>query len=220
MVALIFIMCISGLALILLVAFLVPPLFSLQAARDAFKDQQYYEAYEGLIGRELSEEDERIFMKSRIILRLQHKIDAYQHYIGLDMPVEALDSLMAGYALYGEMEEDITNYDAAVEAGFVKDQILTLLVNGYGLDEASVQQIYALDDFNYTLKLEGITGALSRQNSNFNKAETQPGVLKPPAQVPEMTIPSGEKDPNALGEDGEELPGEDIPDYLPEEGIQ
>ncbi len=218
MVVLIFIMCISILALVLIFVLLIPPLFEVQSAKKAFEKKEYYQAYEGLIGKKLSEEEEKMFMKSRIVLKFQHKVEAYQHYVGMNMPVEALDSLIEGYMQYDDLAADIDHYEAAPEADAVKEQILTILQNQYHLDEAEIRRIYAQDDYNYTLELEHITGGLSRQNSNYDR-EANGGLSE--INVPEIDFnqvgaPEGGEAGGADGEGG----AQDLQDLLPEEEIE
>ncbi len=163
----IFALCCSIMALILLVNHFVPKLWSLADARNAFYKQDYETTYQEMAGKELSESDQRLYQKAKMILQLEHKMDAYGNYKEMNMPVEALDSLLSGYLLWQQLGEKIEKYDAVKETDVVKNQIVDALSADYQISEQEAVEINSLDNYNYTLRLEEITGSLSRQNSTF-----------------------------------------------------
>ena len=163
----IFALCLSIMALILLITHFVPKLWSLADARNAFYKQDYETTYQEMAGKELSESDQRLYEKAKMILQLNHKVDAYESYKEMNMPVEALDSLLSGYLLWQQLGEKITEYDAVKETDEAKAVIVNALSADYQISEEEAQQINNLSNYEYTLRLEEITGSLSRQNSAF-----------------------------------------------------
>ncbi len=167
MIVRIFALCLSVMALILLVTYFIPKVWSLADARNAFYKRDYETAYHELSGRELSESDQRLYEKSKMILQLDHKMNAYENYKVLNMPVEALDSLLSGYMLWQQLAEKIAEYDAVAEMEEIKNRIVNVLSSEYQISEQEAAEINSLSNYDYTLRLEEITGSLSRQNSAF-----------------------------------------------------
>ena len=199
MVLRIFALCASVMALILLINHFIPKLWSMADARNAFYKQDYETTYQEMSGKELSDSDQRLYEKAKMILQLSHKMDAYSNYKEMAMPVEALDSLLSGYLLWQQMAEKITEYDAVTETEEIKIRIVNALSTDYQISEEEAAEINNLNNYDYTLRLEEITGSLSRQNSMYY-SETEEEVI-----VQEETI---------------QLPQEPTEDVLAEEEVQ
>lgn len=163
MVVRIFVLCLSVMTFILVVTFVVPNVWSLADARNAFYKKDYEKTFLEMTGRDLSEKDRRLYEKSKMILQISHKYDAYESYKEIGMPVKALDSLLSGYMLWQQLGEKIAEYDAVSETDAVKVQILDALQTDYQISEEEAQTINALDNYNYTLELEKITGNSGQQ---------------------------------------------------------
>ena len=170
MVVRIFILAFSILALLLIVVEIIPSMWTAADARNAFYKKEYRAAYEEMTGKKLSKKDQRLYEKARLVASMQQRYDAYTTYTALQMPVEALDSLLSGYLFWQQEADAITEYDATTETDAVKYQILNTLYDTYQLTEDDVRQINALDDYDYTAKLEELTGSLSHKNSNAQQA--------------------------------------------------
>ena len=170
MVVRIFILAFSILALLLIVVEIIPSMWTAADARNAFYKKEYRTAYEEMTGKKLSKKDQRLYEKARLVASMQQRYDAYTTYTALQMPVEALDSLLSGYLFWQQEADAITEYDATTETDAVKYQILNTLYDTYQLTEDDVRQINALDDYDYTVKLEELTGSLSHKNSNAQQA--------------------------------------------------
>jgi len=189
MVIRIFALCISIMALILLVNHFIPKLWSIADARNAFYKQDYETTYQEMSGKELSESDQRIYEKAKMILKLDHKVDAYENYKAMDMPVEALDSLLSGYLLWQQLGEKIAEYDAVAEMEELKVKIVNALSSDYQISEEQAAEINALGNYDYTLKLEEITGSLSRKNSAWRTEEEPETVVEQEAPEQEVVQP-------------------------------
>ena len=170
MVVRIFILAFSILALLLIVVEIIPSMWTAADARNAFYKKEYRTAFEEMTGKKLSKKDQRLYEKARLVASMQQRYDAYTSYTALQMPVEALDSLLSGYLFWQQEADAITEYDATTETDAVKYQILNTLYDTYQLTEDDVRQINALDDYDYTVRLEELTGSLSHKNSNAQQA--------------------------------------------------
>ena len=170
MVVRIFILAFSILALLLIVVEIIPSMWTAADARNAFYKKEYRTAFEEMTGKKLSKKDQRLYEKARLVASMQQRYDAYTSYTALQMPVEALDSLLSGYLFWQQEADAITEYDATTETNAVKYQILNTLYDTYQLTEDDVRQINALDDYDYTVRLEELTGSLSHKNSNAQQS--------------------------------------------------
>ena len=205
MVVRIFALCFSIMALLLLVMHYAPLMWSVAEGRNAFYKQDYEKVYEEFSGKELSDSDQRLYEKSKMIIQLSHKMDAYENYKKMNFPVEALDSLLSGYMLWQKLGDKIAEYDAVSETNEVKEQIVTTLMSEYMISEQEIIEINLLDNYDYTMRLEEITGSKSRRNGAVSEEIQQEQTEE--LQTEDMT-------------QAEELIEEPTTDVLPEEEVK
>ena len=218
MVVRIFILAFSILALLMIIVEIIPSMWTAADARNAFYKKEYRAAYEEMTGKKLSKKDQRLYEKARLVASMQQRYDAYTTYTALQMPVEALDSLLSGYLFWQQEADAITEYDATAETDAVKYQILNTLYDTYQLTEDDVRQINALDDYDYTVKLEELTGSLSHKNSNAQQAGST--TLTGDAQATDTTTAPAEDTPSDGTQDdpaGNAADMTQLQDILPEE---
>ena len=221
MVVRIFILAFSILALLLIVVEIIPSMWTAADARNAFYKKEYRAAYEEMTGKKLSKKDQRLYEKARLVASMQQRYDAYTTYTALQMPVEALDSLLSGYLFWQQEADAITEYDATTETDAVKYQILNTLYDTYQLTEDDVRQINALDDYDYTVKLEELTGSLSHKNSNAQQAGSI--AVTGDAQATDTTTAPAEDTPSDGTQDdpaGNAADMAQMQDILPEEEME
>ena len=221
MVVRIFILAFSILALLLIVVEIIPSMWTAADARNAFYKKEYRAAYEEMTGKKLSKKDQRLYEKARLVASMQQRYDAYTTYTALQMPVEALDSLLSGYLFWQQEADAITEYDATTETDAVKYQILNTLYDTYQLTEDDVRQINALDDYDYTVKLEELTGSLSHKNSNAQQAGSI--AVTGDAQATDTTTAPAEDTPSDGTQDdpaGNAADMTQLQDILPEEEME
>lgn len=195
----------SVMVLVLLINQFVPRLWSLADARNAFYKRDYETTYQEMTGKKLSESDQRIYEKTKIILQLNHKLDAYGNYKEMNMPVEALDSLLSGYMLWQKLSDKIAEYAAVSETEEIKVQIVEILSSEYQISEQQANEINALNDYEYTLKLEEITGSRSTKNSSFVSIQKETEEMQ---QADEEMLPTTQQ------------PQKPTENVLPEEEVQ
>ena len=221
MVVRIFILAFSILALLMIIVEIIPSMWTAADARNAFYKKEYRAAYEEMTGKKLSKKDQRLYEKARLVASMQQRYDAYTTYTALQMPVEALDSLLSGYLFWQQEADAITEYDATTETDAVKYQILNTLYDTYQLTEDDVRQINALDDYDYTVKLEELTGSLSHKNSNAQQAGST--TLTGDAQATDTTTAPAEDTPSDGTQDdpaGNAADMTQLQDILPEEEME
>ena len=157
---------------------------------------------------------------SDLFANLQCSTNAYTSYTALQMPVEALDSLLSGYLFWQQEADAITEYDATTETDAVKYQILNTLYDTYQLTEDDVRQINALDDYDYTVRLEELTGSVSHKNSNAQQAGST--AVTGDAQATDTTTPAEDSTNDGTQEDrvSDAADMTQMQDILPEEEIE
>ena len=156
-VASVFLFCATIAACIVVVTILLPEQLEKQEARVAFDQSQYTQVYELLYGKELSEEDEVLLHKSSTILKLQRKLDSYENYKKMDMPLEALNALLEGVSRYQYVRSDAELYNVSSEVAGIYRQILDVLAGNYGLSESDALDIIASgDDVTYSQRIQEV----------------------------------------------------------------
>lgn len=165
---------------IVLLSSVIPSYLEKRDAHVAYDLGNYEEVYDLLSGKKLSEEDEIILHKSRIILRMNRKLEAYQSYQKMDnKELEALDALIQGVSLYYELLPAADEYNVSDEIKEVYQEILNILSEQYGLSEADVSDIIASEDnVVYTEHLRSIVfGTIYDDLAGENATDTVEDVL-------------------------------------------
>ena len=153
----IFIFCATIAACIIVLSSLLPSQIEKQEARVAYDYGQYEQVYELLYGKKLSEEDDALLQKSSIILQAKRKLESYENYRKLDMPLEALNALIEGVGRYHNLRDEADLYRVSDELYDVYEQILAALADSYGVSESEALEILSSgDDVTYSQRLQSI----------------------------------------------------------------
>ena len=153
----VFLFCATIAACIVVLTMLLPEQMEKQEARVAYDRNQYAQVFDLLYGKELNEEDEALLQKSTMILRMQRKLDSYENYTKLDMPLEALNALLDGVSRYQNMRESAELYNVNAEVSDIYGQILDALAESYGLSESDALEIVASgDDVTYSQRIQAV----------------------------------------------------------------
>ena len=153
----VFLFCATLAACIVVLTMLLPEQMEMQEARVAYDQNQYAQVFDLLYGKELGEEDEALLQKSTMILRMQRKLDSYENYTKLDMPLEALNALLDGVSRYQNMRESAELYNVNAEVSDIYGQILDALAESYGLSESDALEIVASgDDVTYSQRIQAV----------------------------------------------------------------
>lgn len=149
-------LCLTLTAVIVVLCNIVPGFFDKRAAREAYYKSDYEKSYDLLYGKKLDSSDTIIYNKSRIVLEMNRKLDAYHNYIGIGKGVQALDALMAGVQKYPDILLEAEEYHVTQEVDAVYETILNILNDKYSISEDMAKAIIAYDDLTYTKKLDSI----------------------------------------------------------------
>lgn len=129
----------------------------LQKARNAYYEGDYKTVYLSTYGMELDGSDQLIQAKSATILKIQRRYDAYQTNLKMGREVEALNALVEGLAAYDYINADAEQYGVLSEVQAIRDDILNILYDKYGLDEAGARELLQNEDtLAYTIALNNI----------------------------------------------------------------
>ena len=195
----IFAFCFTLLAVIVILCFVIPQQQDLKKAREAYYEQDYLTVYQNLQGKDLSDSDYILYMRSRMILNMQGKLDNYLVYMGMDKEMAALNELMLAVHYYQSNRVLAEEYGALGEMDTIYAQILSVLEQQYQVDEQEAIDIFALDDLSYNERLYYLV---------YGTEFVAPGVSQ-------NGMPDGMN--HAADEGGIENAGSDLPDALPEE---
>ena len=189
-----FILCLSLLAGIVILAVFLNEYLLKKQARFAYDNADYETAYSDLYGMELDEEDQDIYNKSQTIMLLQRKVSSYENYMQLGMKKEALNALLEGYDMYPAVYERAERYG-------VTGQVQELYANirdglgSFGLSDEDAEEICGYTSaVQYNLRLESIANG-----TPYEYDEVSPD-------------PSGEPESTE-----ETISGDGLEDILPEE---
>ena len=149
----IFAFCLTLLAVIVILCLVIPKQQDLKAAREAYYNRDYLTVYQNMDGKDLSDSDYILYMRSRMILNMQGKLDNYLVYMGMDKEMAALNELMLAVHYYQSNLSVAESYGAVEEMNTVYRQVLSVLDQQYQLSEAEAIEIFALDDLSYNERL-------------------------------------------------------------------
>lgn len=128
---------------------------NINAAQRSLAVKNYEEAYRVLAGMELEQEDELLYQKIELLVRLDKQYDAYVNFRNLEMPKEALNALIQGMTIYYTNVEQAKVLEVEAQADELKETLMYSLINDFGLAEDKVMQICKIADTNeYTKEIE------------------------------------------------------------------
>ncbi len=141
---------------VLLVASYLPKMINLREARASFYNGNYEDAFFAMYGKELSESDQILYDKAKLIVIMQHKYDAFAQYRAINMNTEALDSLFSGLIKYEDIIEKGEKLGIEDELGEIREDIIAALYDYYDISESEAMEIIEMDELDYTLKLQSV----------------------------------------------------------------
>lgn len=128
---------------------------NLNIAERCFAVKNYKEAYRVISGMELEKEDQELYQKIFLLVRLDKQYDAYVNFKNMKMDKEALNALIQGMTIYYASVEEGKTLGLETEMNEQKDNIVYSLADDYGLNEERAKQICEIADTNeYTREIE------------------------------------------------------------------
>ena len=158
----------------------VAPGYAKKNAVTAFENQDYLTCYEILYGQNLTEREQQLFNFSNMVLRMQKKISDYDKYVEDGENLYALDSLMQAVEEYEETQEEALACGADGEMLKLYREVLTILLENYGLDEEGVRGIAFCDNkVEYTRMLDTLIngGTVDIKEEPATDTEDLPDLL-------------------------------------------
>ncbi len=205
----------SILIALLLITLCVPPLLVMRQAREAYYNADYKTAFLSMYGKELNESDRLIYERSRLLVALDRKYEAYEDFRAMGMRKEALDALLQGVKRYEEYKDKAKELNIAPEFGEIYLKIIAALQGDFDMSEEEAKETLSYSIADYTGKVEA---AANGEPYRLMQEEINERILQP------VLDDLQNHPPQAGGEEGSDPaePGTDsgqdaLPDLLPEE---
>ncbi|MCR5477997.1 MAG: hypothetical protein K6E92_10345 [Lachnospiraceae bacterium] len=191
-VLLIFAICATIGAALLLLTNLTGNYTVKKSGRDAYYQGDYQTCYQNLYGKELTETEEVMFRRSECILKIRLWMREYE-ILSEESEVRALDSLLQSVSAYPTLYESAVYWNCQTEVSAVYNEMVAILAQKYGITPAQAIEIAAdPDDVSYTRKVTAIANGEGYQTPGSEQApETAP---QPPEPEREDVLTGEEED--------------------------
>ena len=126
-------------------------------AKNYFERQKYGLAYREIVGVEVKEKDEELESRIYTVMFVERQYEAYQNYVKMNRPDQALNALLIGLDKYDEYYEEAVELDIVSDIDYAKGEILTALQEVFGMSESDAKELIALDNAKYTEAIKRIT---------------------------------------------------------------
>lgn len=178
------------LAAILLLTIYLPEIMEKRKAEAAYAAQNYAEAFNLLQGKELQGEEKTTYRRTLLIVQMEKQLEAYENYLKMNMPLEALNALVKGVDKYEKGLEAARQYHVENQTNKVYMEIMTILQNEYGVTEDGVREILSQkDDVYYTIALKQVLGEEIPGLTEGNESQTaEPEEQSEPDILPEEEL--------------------------------
>ncbi len=159
-VALLFVMCFSLLAFILLATYLISYKNSLNLAKSYFNNQEYEKAYECFSELNLKAEDEKLFQQADAIMTIEKQYLSYENFMKMKKYDEALFSLAKGTLRYDEEKKNPDNKEITEQLDAVYAEIEQALQDTFKISAGEVREWASID--NNALYIQNINTTLQQ----------------------------------------------------------
>lgn len=194
------VMCASIGALMIMIAYFYPYYQDMRKAEQCYQNQEYEAAYECLIGHHLNDEEQALYEKTMLLLRLDRKYQSYLNYTAIGMDMEAFNALLQG------MEAADTYLEKAEVLGIVQEyrtlaqQIEDMLATQYEVSPEQAREWLAIEDPQiYSRTLSDYL--LGTNTMNLQTSDGKP--YQPEEQDAEQEIQEQPDNPLIAGEESE-----------------
>ncbi len=148
------IVCGSFIGLVIFAVNKLPGMTYASEAREAFGKGDYETVYNKLVGLDLEGDDENLYQKSFILMKMKRYGERYAHWNDAGEKLQALDVLVQAVNAYDLYNAKAEEYGVASEYEKYYSVILSGL-DEYGLDEGKAREFAAIsDEINYSIALE------------------------------------------------------------------
>lgn len=133
---------------------------NIKEASNAYVRQDYETAYQELSGMTLKENDQLLLDKLEILIAVDKKYNSYINFREINMPNEALDSLLKALNNYDRYEEQALSMGIGSEFGVLLENLSYALENEYRLTVEQARAINSIADTNeYTKQIHMYSNA-------------------------------------------------------------
>lgn len=106
---------------------------SVSRAKLYFQNGNYVDAYEEMAGLSLEDADKPLYDQICVIMFIEKQYQSYHNFVRLNMPVEALDSLIKGIARYQKYAPRAEKLGVTVQFEAARDKVVEVLQSQYGI---------------------------------------------------------------------------------------
>lgn len=139
---------------------------SLKTAENQFASGEYVEAYKTISAVDVKEDEEMLYQKILLCSQLQKEIKSFENYQTMNMPLEALDSLVKGVATYDGTLDEADEAGVTDELNKMKDEIVARIKAQYNLSEEKAREISKIEGrTDYTSALQNIVKDMPKQDN-------------------------------------------------------
>lgn len=138
-VILIFVMAASICVVVLVTANLMPYTMYLGDAEKAFIHQDYESAWKEMLGMDIKEDDEKLHDQAKVMMQVKGKLNAYNNYMTMNQPSEALNSLICGIENYEQYKAEAKELGVEREFESVYNEMVNTLGAEFYLDPETVK---------------------------------------------------------------------------------
>ena len=105
------------------------------------KAGQYEKAYRAVAGVQVSESDSKVYQKVRLLASMQQQLDACDEYLIMNMPLQALDSLVKGIHIYDGAAEESERLEITDETARLGQKLTDKLYEEFHMTSSEARQI-------------------------------------------------------------------------------
>jgi hypothetical protein len=141
---------VTVLAAALVLTVLLPSVTVMKQARNAYYEKDYKNAFFSMYGKKLSDSDQLIYDRSKLIILLDRKYESYEQYKAMDMKEKALDALLGGISRYEAIKADGEHLGVLEDLDETRAKITEALMNDFGISEQKALEIVSYPPADYS----------------------------------------------------------------------
>ncbi len=146
--------CGTILAALMIVLNFYPKASYVSTAQKNFDEGNYEAAYRALSGWDLSGDDEDLYKKTALLVKMQRRADIYQNYVEENDTIHILDALIQAVKYHDNYAQEASERGVGAPFEQIYGGVLAVL-SEYGLTEEQAKEFAAiLDSVDYSIALE------------------------------------------------------------------
>lgn len=126
-----------------------------------FQRQKYGMAYREILGVEVKEQDQELEDKVYTVMYVERQYEAYENYMRLDKPDQALNALVQGLGKYDDYYEDAKSLGIVEDLNNARGKIISALSSVYNLSAEDALALLSLNTEEYSRQIEKLSAGVS-----------------------------------------------------------